>query len=92
MPHYKDGTPAIEGDIVRGIPYNTNGKEIIGVIVAINPGADTCNCQVVFPKLIQMEETWMGDVVRLFVRPDGLRACVALRSDYGEVRAFKKLC
>ncbi len=91
MPHYKDGTLAKEGDVVKGIPYNQNGKEVVGVIVAINPGIDVCNCQVVFPKVVQMEETWMGDIVKLFVRPDGLRAGVALRSDYGEVQAFEKI-
>jgi hypothetical protein len=91
MPHYKDGSPAREGDIVKGIPYNTNGKEVVGVIIAINPEIETCNCQVIFPKLVQMEESWMGDVVKLFVRGDGIRQGVALRSDYGEVKAFEKI-
>jgi hypothetical protein len=51
MPHYKDGTGAKVGDVVKGIGYNVkdeNGqlKEIIGTVVGITPGSMSCNIQV----------------------------------------------
>jgi hypothetical protein len=47
MPHYKDGTPAEVGDFVKGKPYNT-GHEIVGTVVQITEGTDSCNCIVAF--------------------------------------------
>lgn len=48
--HYRDGTLAKVGDIVRGKGYNVkdeqgNLKEIVGVMVRIKPGT-SCNCEV----------------------------------------------
>lgn len=48
MPHYKDGTPAEIGDHVRGVPYNTKGAEVVGTLVQITEGCDSCNCIVAF--------------------------------------------
>lgn len=48
MPHYRDGTPARAGDIVKGVPYNTGGREVVGVLTYFNPGASACNCRVAF--------------------------------------------
>ena len=45
MPHYKDGSPAELGDLVRGKPYNTP-FEVIGLVVSIRPGTDTCDLTV----------------------------------------------
>jgi hypothetical protein len=45
MPHYKDGTPAQAGDIVKGQGYNTK-HEIIGVVLYVNPGTEQCNISV----------------------------------------------
>jgi hypothetical protein len=43
--HYKDGTPANLGDVVRGKGYNVK-YEIQGVVVNLNPGEETCNISV----------------------------------------------
>lgn len=47
MPHYKDGTPAEVGDFVKGKPYNTD-HEIVGTLVQITEGTESCNCMVAF--------------------------------------------
>lgn len=43
--HYKDGSEAHVGDVVRGKTYN-QPDEVIGVLVDITPGSTTCNCKV----------------------------------------------
>jgi hypothetical protein len=45
MPHYKDGTPAAIGDIVKGKQYDS-GPEVRGVVVGISPSSDTCNMRI----------------------------------------------
>lgn len=45
MPHYKDGTEAKIGDVVRGKGYNVEAV-IIGTVVGITPGSASCNIQV----------------------------------------------
>jgi len=40
MPHYKDGSPAEPGDLVRGKPYNP-AFAVIGLVVSIRPETDT---------------------------------------------------
>lgn len=51
MPHYKDGTEAQVGDIVKGVPYNTGGAVVVGEVVQITPGSDACNLIVAFIKV-----------------------------------------
>jgi len=88
MPHYKDGTLAKEGDVVKGIPYNTQGKVVVGIINNINPGEETCNCMVSF-----MEELKRAGLenVYTFIDRNGGTHYIHIRSDYGEVRAFEKV-
>lgn len=43
--HYKDGTEAHVGDVVRGKTYNRI-EEVVGVLLDITPGSETCNCRV----------------------------------------------
>lgn len=43
--HYKDGTEAKVGDLVKGTCYNTKGV-IVGVMLGITPGSNSCNCRV----------------------------------------------
>lgn len=45
MPHYKDGTEAHVGDVVRGKTYNKS-EEVVGVLIEVTPGSSTCNCKV----------------------------------------------
>lgn len=47
--HYKDGTPAKIGDVVKGPHPNgpdDSGRTIIGTVIAAYPGADSCNINV----------------------------------------------
>jgi hypothetical protein len=76
MPHYKDGTLAQLHDIVRGKPYNTP-HEVIGAVVGITPGTDTCNMRVCFT------------TVRAPGAGDPLTAIQAI--DYAECKAFEKV-
>lgn len=52
MPHYSDGTPARIGDKVRGVPYNNNGQEVVGIVAGLVPNTDACNLRVVFHRLV----------------------------------------
>lgn len=43
MPHYLDGTPAKNGDLVVFTESHDGGSEKAGVLMSITPGSDTCN-------------------------------------------------
>lgn len=47
MAHYKDGTPAAIGDIVRGRGYNLP-YDVQGVVTGLTPGAGSCDVHVAF--------------------------------------------
>jgi hypothetical protein len=46
--HYKDGTEAKLGDVVKGEGYNVKGV-IVGTVVHLTPGSEACNIQIVHP-------------------------------------------
>lgn len=76
MPHYKDGTAAKVGDVIKGKPYNTP-HEVVGVVVGITPDSESCNLRVAF--------TTRGG-------GDNLDAPYPVqRIDYGETKAFEKV-
>ena len=77
MPHYKDGTEAKLMDVVKGKPYNTP-HEIVGVVVGITPGADSCNLRVMFTTAA----TTGGE---------GDPKIPMQRYDYGETKSFEKI-
>lgn len=91
MPHYKDGTPAKDGDTVKGIPYNTQGKEVAGTIFDINPTMETCNCKVAFVEVAPMDKIPVETFVHLVTLGNGVRMGLVARYDYGEVKAFEKI-
>lgn len=45
--HYKCGTEAKVGDLVKGTTYN-QPNIIVGTVLGITPGSETCNCRVGF--------------------------------------------
>lgn len=45
MSHYRDGTKAELGDLVRGRGYNLK-HEVLGVVVGISPGQGACDIHV----------------------------------------------
>ena len=77
MPHYKDGTEAKLMDIVKGKPYNTP-HEVVGVVVGITPGSDTCNCRVLFTTA---KTAGGGDDPKIPMQV----------YDHGELKAFEKV-
>ena len=60
MPHYKDGTEAKIGDVVKGRGYNVK-HEITGVLVGITPGSETCNVKVL--TMTRTQHTNLAQVV-----------------------------
>jgi hypothetical protein len=73
MPHYQDGTQAKTGDLVVGKTYNMDGRTIVGTVLEVIPGTDSCNLRVAFADIS--------------TRPDATvdgRGIV-----YGETKAFK---
>jgi hypothetical protein len=77
MPHYRDGTPANVGDIVRGRGYNIK-HEIIGKVIAISE-ASSCNLQVAC--VARASTTWKHEY--------GIRVDTIF--EYGECAAFEKV-
>jgi hypothetical protein len=54
MPHYRDGTEARVGDIVRGKGYNQRDetgslKEIVAIVTGITEGTASCNLTLLIP-------------------------------------------
>lgn len=46
MPHYADGTLATIGDLVVTKTETPDATAVLGILVGIQPGIATCNCQV----------------------------------------------
>lgn len=68
MPHYKDGTPAEVGDFVKGKPYNTD-HDIVGTVIQITEGTDTCNCVVAFAEIFCPCPLAFSDFEKVGVKP-----------------------
>jgi hypothetical protein len=75
---------------VKGKPYNTP-HEVVGVIAAINPGEETCNCLVLFLEMTDASNVLPYNIFETIMGHDGVSKACVLRSDYGEVRAFEKV-
>jgi len=59
--HYKDGTEAKVGDLVKGTTYNTpKGSIQIGVMLGITPGSSACNCRVAIPRIVPCDPMPLG--------------------------------
>jgi hypothetical protein len=97
--HYKDGTPAKVGDLVRGIGYNIK-HEIQGIVVGC-VASDTCNIQVAH---VQNDGPYDGTLVFSGPTPDpagpnenGIPRTVPtltylrVAREYGEAKNFEKI-
>ena len=94
MPHYKDGTLAKVGDLVKGKSYNEGASGIVGTVIQIRQDTDTCNCVVAYTDVLDLDkldtvwtnfstgQMWNGSHKRMFLIP---------KVDYGELRAFEKV-
>lgn len=74
MPHYKNGIEAKRGDVVKGKGYNVP-HEIQGILVGVEPGADTCNVRVAWLKPVQVGDSIVPTV----------------DIEYGQADAFEKV-
>lgn len=104
MPHYKDGTEAKIGDVVKGKGYNVkdkdgNLKEIYGIVVGVTPSAVSCNIKVAH--LISGESAWKdrdGQEKRSLIH-DSIHlgdsavgdSAVMVNTEYGECAHFEKI-
>src|SRR5690242_20281314 len=97
MPHYKDGTPAEIGDLVRGRGYNVK-REISGVVCGVKE-AETCN--LVIAHMVPTVPGDNGSIVQ--AGPSSKKdeagndtitttvAFVRIEHEYGEAAAFEKI-
>lgn len=95
MPHYKDGTEALPGDIARGKGYNIP-HEVTGVVLQVFP-AESCNLRI----SVATEKKYPADldfkyqnfinapVGPLYKKPDGSIGEVELNIEAGSVQEFE---
>ena len=91
MPHYRDGTAAEVGDLVKGKPYNTR-REIVGEVFSIREGTESCNCEVAFVERVHPEDpSFRGEVLKHTRNAAGDNVFLTVKTEYGETKAFEKL-
>jgi len=87
MPHYKNGTPAGVGDIVKGKGYNVP-HEIIGKVLEIVEGSDACNLHIAcVSKESMVLKAVPLDPSSPLVSYSEVRATI----EYGQADAFEKI-
>ena len=94
MPHYEDGTQAKNGDLVIGKTYNLHGRAIVGTVLEVIPGSDSCNLRVAFADVLTRPDATVGDsgiVYGSSTTLDHPRIVIKPAYDYGETKAFKLL-
>ena len=91
--HYKDGTPAKLGDIIKGHGYNVKNedgtpKELTGIVIGLS-GGDTCNLRLGYDFADTAGYTPQDTASIL----DGRYNLVQVRCqmEYGETKAFEKI-
>jgi hypothetical protein len=97
LPHYSDGTTrAKAGDLVVGKTYNLHGRTIVGTVLEVIQGSDSCNLRVAFVDVSSRPDATVTD--------GGIAYSTAYDSDvpnqkrvikpgydYGETKAFSLL-
>lgn len=96
MPHYKDGVEAKVGDLVKGVTYNRKGAVIVGTVISITPGADSCNCMVALTSVKPLPVIPDFSFHEISKHPTvytngGGHVMLVSDYDYGELRAFELL-
>lgn len=77
--HYRDGTPAQLGDIVKGQGYNVEG-EIVGVVLALKD-EESCNITV----------GYIAGVYEKALKESRFHEAISLKTEYGEAKSFELL-
>jgi hypothetical protein len=70
MPHYKDGTEAKVGDLIKGTGYNikdANGQPAVisGTLIQITPNSDSCNLVILTTEAKRLDPTDPGFIYRV---------------------------
>lgn len=94
MPHYKDGTEAKVGDLVKGFGYNVK-HEIVGKVVQLTANSETCNIAVAHvgkdsPVMFNHEIEKVRDNVTGHTQL-GYGVEVRPSVEYGAVKDFEKI-
>jgi hypothetical protein len=93
MPHYQDGTQAKTGDLVVGKTYNMDGRTIVGTVLEVIPGTDSCNLRVAFADISTRPDATVDGrgIVYGHTQPAylGVQSVIKAAYDYGETKAFK---
>jgi hypothetical protein len=92
MPHYQDGTQAKNGDLVVGKTYNLHGRTIVGTVLEIIPGTDSCNLRVAFADVSTRPDDVVGEhglVYRSSFTTEHEPRVIKPGYDYGETKAFR---
>lgn len=105
MPHYKDGTPAQVGDVVKGKGYNLRDKDkqlatIVGRVLQITPDASTCNIQVAVLMTDDLPPCFDQPFYRHYAAlgllhhatgPNGKKTFTRVELEYGQCDHFEKI-
>ena len=93
MPHYTDGTPAKNGDLVIGKTYNLHGHTIVGTVLEIIPGSASCNVRVAFVDVLTRPDATVGagGIVYRGSYTEHPEMVIRPGFDYGETKAFRLL-
>lgn len=87
--HYKNGTPAKLGDLVKGVGYNV-AYEIQGIVAHLNPHQEECNITIIH---IKAAGKYTPDAFRVFANPYDVDNPVHIvyGIEYGCTRDFEKI-
>lgn len=90
MPHYQDGTESKIGDLVVGKTYNLHGRTIVGTVLEVIPGSDSCNLRIAFADVLTRPDATVADAGIIYHPSDSrlVRSVVKPGYDYGETKAF----
>lgn len=97
MPHYSDGTTqAKAGDLVIGKTYNLHGRTIVGTVLEVIPGSESCNLRVAFVEVSSRPDATVSDGALAYSTAydsdvPNSRLIIKPGYDYGETKAFRLL-
>lgn len=81
MPHYRDGTVAAVGDIVKDCSAYYGEMNRVGEVLSITPGATSCNANVAFIEDVTHPKSNFIQPAVVFNRPyDGGKTPPSLRA------------
>jgi len=98
MPHYKDGTPAYVGDLVKGTGYNVKGADgkpavLVGRLLDVTSGASSCNIKLAHVLVEPILPSQAHNVApgQLHAHNDGSLSKVRYDLEYGQADHFELL-